>query len=73
MPSLEENQLFWGKSYDWDAAGNEWSAAWGGAEMQWFGTILPRIPPAFADIGDPRDLRPGSGTGRTSWPTSAII
>jgi ubiquinone/menaquinone biosynthesis C-methylase UbiE len=43
MPSLEENQLFWGKSYDWDAAGNEWSATWGGAEMQWFGTILPRI------------------------------
>jgi SAM-dependent methyltransferase len=43
MPTLEENRLFWGKTYDWDAAGDEWSATWGGARMQWFGTLLPRI------------------------------
>ena len=43
MPSVEENLRVWDQSYDWTQEGNEWSAAWGGPEAEWFGTIFPRI------------------------------
>jgi SAM-dependent methyltransferase len=43
MPTIEENRMYWDEKYDWARAGNEWSRAWGGPDMQWFGAILPRI------------------------------
>ena len=43
MPTIEENQTIWDGEYNWNEAGNEWSAHWGGTVMQWFGTLLPRI------------------------------
>jgi SAM-dependent methyltransferase len=43
MPSIEWNQSVWGRNYPWPNQGEEWSVAWGGADTQWFATILPRI------------------------------
>ena len=43
MPTVNENIEKWGREYDWDKQGDEWSVAWGGAAMQWYGTLLPRI------------------------------
>jgi SAM-dependent methyltransferase len=43
MVSLTDNKAIWDGCYGWDAAGDEWSAAWGGVPMQWYGTLLPRI------------------------------
>jgi SAM-dependent methyltransferase len=43
MPTLEDNKKQWTDEYDWHEQGDEWSAPWGGAAMQWYGTILPRI------------------------------
>lgn len=43
MPSVEENYAMWNERYSWPYAGEEWSAPWGGADLQWERTILPRI------------------------------
>ena len=43
MPSVETNIEIWNESYDWSNHGDEWSAAWGGPEAQWWGCLLPRI------------------------------
>jgi ubiquinone/menaquinone biosynthesis C-methylase UbiE len=43
MPSIEENKSYFDNKYNWPSRGDEWSAAWGGPSMQWYGTILPRI------------------------------
>lgn len=45
MPTLEDNKHFWDGRYDWSGRGDEWSAEWGGPDMQWYGTLLPRIHP----------------------------
>ncbi len=52
MPTLEDNHRFWGRDYDWAQGGDEWSGVWGGAEMQWFGTLLPH-PSVSADRHHP--------------------
>ena len=43
MPSIEENKSLFDGAYNWADGGDEWSVAWGGPSMQWYGTILPRI------------------------------
>ncbi|MFC2113205.1 class I SAM-dependent methyltransferase [Bacteroidota bacterium] len=43
MPTLEQNIKFWGEDYNWKKTGTEWSKAWGGADIQWYGSLLPRI------------------------------
>jgi ubiquinone/menaquinone biosynthesis C-methylase UbiE len=43
MPTIEENKSSWDGNYNWQNRSDEWSAAWGGAFMQWYGTIFPRI------------------------------
>lgn len=43
MVTVTENRSIWDGAYDWRAAGDEWSAAWGSVDMQWHGTIMPRI------------------------------
>jgi ubiquinone/menaquinone biosynthesis C-methylase UbiE len=60
MPSIEENRSLWNNRYDWPQAGEEWSAAWGGAESQWFGTIFPRVH-AFLPAQTILEIAPGFG------------
>jgi SAM-dependent methyltransferase len=43
MAAVAEQQRLWGETYDWHQAGDEWSAAWGSVEMQWYATLLPRL------------------------------
>lgn len=43
MVSVRVNQAWWGQDYDWAERGDEWSAPWGGAETQWYGSLYPRI------------------------------
>ncbi len=43
MPTILENKQMWEQQYDWSAAGNEWSATWGGTNTLWFHTLYPRI------------------------------
>lgn len=43
MPTVNENKKAWDGQYSWPNLGDEWSVAWGGPFMQWYGTILPRI------------------------------
>lgn len=42
MATVTENREFY-KDYDWSSGGEEWADAWGGSDMQWYGSILPRI------------------------------
>ena len=42
MTSIRDNKVFY-DNYDWSRSGEEWADPWGGSDMQWFGTILPRI------------------------------
>jgi ubiquinone/menaquinone biosynthesis C-methylase UbiE len=42
--SLEELYHFWNNVYDWSRyQGDEWSARWGGPDVQWYWSIYPRI------------------------------
>lgn len=43
MQDTNWNREVWDGGYNWDALGEEWSAAWGGSEPQWFGSIYPRL------------------------------
>jgi 2-polyprenyl-3-methyl-5-hydroxy-6-metoxy-1,4-benzoquinol methylase len=60
MPTLEENLQAWNRTYDWSKEGEEWSAAWGGSESQWFGTIFPRVH-AFLPTHTILEIAPGFG------------
>ena len=60
MPTLEDNKRFWSDEYDWETLGNEWSADWGGPDMQWYGTLLPRIH-AFVPTGTILEIACGCG------------
>lgn len=43
MVSVDVNQAWWGRDYDWAERGDEWSAPWGSAEAHWFGSLYPRV------------------------------
>lgn len=43
MPTTEENKATWDGNYNWQNRGDEWSVAWGGTFMHWYGSIFPRI------------------------------
>jgi SAM-dependent methyltransferase len=60
MPSLDENRATWDASASWTAQGDEWSGAWGGTDMLWHGTLLPRIH-EFVPTGSILELAPGHG------------
>jgi len=59
MPSIEENRGAWSK-HDWQDGGDEWSAGWGSARMQWWGTVFPRIH-AFVPTRTIIEIAPGYG------------
>jgi ubiquinone/menaquinone biosynthesis C-methylase UbiE len=43
VPSIDENRTYWGDYYDWSRGGEEWSDYWGGPELEWYGSVLPRV------------------------------
>lgn len=60
MASIQENLQVWNGSYDWKAAGDEWSELWGSPYMQWVTTILPRIG-RFLPAARVLEIAPGYG------------
>lgn len=60
MASIDANKEAWDRLYDWSCRGEEWSKAWGGAEMQWFGTLVPRIR-RFIPCDTILEIAPGYG------------
>ena len=61
MPTIEENKHIYDVTYPWEQSGDEWSVAWGGTDMEWYGTILPRISKF---VPAQRILEIGPGFGR---------
>lgn len=61
MPTVEDNKEVWGTKYNWDEEGEEWSRSFGGSDMQWYASILPRI---HAFVPARRILEIGPGFGR---------
>jgi SAM-dependent methyltransferase len=59
VPSLDDNQGHWA-AYDWKAAGDEWSEAWGGAAFEWWGALFPRIQ-TLLPAGTILEIAPGYG------------
>lgn len=43
MPSVEWNREYWDPGPGWADRGEEWSESWGSSEMQWYGSVFPRI------------------------------
>lgn len=60
MPTVEENKLYWNTSYDWRQRGEEWSLEWGGSDLEWYGTIFPRLH-AFVPTETILEIAPGFG------------
>jgi len=42
MATIAENKVYY-DNYDWRYTGEQWASRWGGTDVQWYGTILPRI------------------------------
>jgi hypothetical protein len=59
MPTLSANAAGW-ETHDWGARGEEWSVRWGGADVQWWATVFPRIG-AFLPAGTILEIAPGFG------------
>jgi len=60
MATIEENLRVWDESYGWPAAGDEWSAHFGGTEALWYFVLLPRIH-AFIPSAVILEIAPGFG------------
>ncbi len=60
MPTVAENRDEWGQRYHWSGSGDEWSAAWGGTEELWEGTLHPRLG-AFLPADHILEIAPGFG------------
>jgi len=60
LATAKENKELWDGTYNWKDQGHEWSVAWGGADMEWYGTILPRLH-AFVPTGTILEIAPGFG------------
>lgn len=62
MATINENLKQW-NNYDWNRAGDEWSAGWGGSDYLWALTIQPRI---IKNIPCSTILEIACGNGRIS-------
>lgn len=60
MPDQSWNKATWDGGWDWEAGGEEWSAAWGSSEAQWFGSIYPRVH-RFLPANWILEIAPGAG------------
>lgn len=63
MSTIEENRALYQRNYDWQQGGEEWSWPWGGSDMQWYGSWLPRL---HRFVPAPVILEIGCGFGRWS-------
>lgn len=59
MSELAELKKFY-QDFDWRRIQTSWGEAWGGTDMQWFGTILPRIH-VFLPARSILEIGPGHG------------
>jgi len=57
---IKTNLKLWNEKYNWANEGEEWSTAWGGSAMEWYGSILPRIH-SFVPAGTILEIGPGFG------------
>lgn len=62
MTSIAENRDFY-DVYDWSDSGNEWAGEWVTSDMQWVGTIYPRI---YRYLPASTIVEIGAGFGRWS-------
>jgi SAM-dependent methyltransferase len=60
MPTVEDNRRVWNAEYAWPAGGDEWSRPWGGSDMEWHATLLPRIR-SFLPCDTILEIAPGHG------------
>jgi len=60
MPTLDLNRKRWDGEYAWSHGGDDWSGPWGSVEMQWFGTLFPRIH-RFLPAARVLEIAPGFG------------
>src|SRR5258708_2194289 len=60
MPNLNWNRQMWTEESTWGTGGEEWSAAWGNSEAQWFGSLLPRLP-RLLPVRQILEIAPGFG------------
>ncbi len=60
MASIELNKNNWDQEYTWDENGDEWSVAWGTAELQWHTSIYPKIH-QFLPANTILEIAPGRG------------
>jgi GT2 family glycosyltransferase/CDP-glycerol glycerophosphotransferase (TagB/SpsB family)/glycosyltransferase involved in cell wall biosynthesis len=60
MPTIKKNFDKWNNTYKWEKAGDEWSGVWGSVDMQWYGTLLPRIQ-GFLPAENVLEIAPGFG------------
>jgi ubiquinone/menaquinone biosynthesis C-methylase UbiE len=60
MPSIDANRRLWNDDYTWTADGDEWSEHWGCAELQWHGSLLPRVR-QFLPAARVVEIAPGRG------------
>jgi SAM-dependent methyltransferase len=59
VADIQMNKKWWG-TYDWSAQGENWSETWGGSDIQFFGSILPRIR-RFLPSTSVLEIAPGYG------------
>lgn len=60
MPTIAQNLKAWNRDWHWPLGGEEWSDAWGSAELQWEKCILPRIE-KLQPSGNILEIGPGYG------------
>jgi len=60
MPSIQDNLDCYDRSYDWSRSGEEWSRYFGGTELMWTWTILPRIS-SYLPVENMLEIAPGFG------------
>lgn len=60
MPTIEDNKKIWNSNIVWKTGGKEWSSAWGGTPMQWYGSVFPRIR-RFLPADNVLEIGPGFG------------
>jgi hypothetical protein len=60
VPTIEQNRWAWDVDYSWPEDGEEWSKLWGGADAQWYDTLLPRIR-HFLPTDTLLEIAPGHG------------
>jgi SAM-dependent methyltransferase len=60
MPTIEENRKAWDEMYEWPDGGEVWSTAWGGSDMQWNSTLMPRLH-CFLPAQTILEIAPGFG------------